>query len=96
MEVAGGLCAFMSHSFIKLFHNSSHTSDGISIKVRQFQNLFLLARERATLRLVDWGGGLGWGWAAGLVQKTYFPVCILCLLTSLLAHPVVLHQKGTT
>lgn len=41
-------------------------------------------------------GGLGWGWAAGLVQKTYFPVCILCLLTSLLAHPVVLHQKGTT
>lgn len=33
MEVAGGLCAFMSHSFIKLFHNSSHTSDGISIKV---------------------------------------------------------------
>lgn len=62
MEVAGGLCAFMSHSFIKLFHNSSHTSDGISIKVRQFQNLFLLARERATLRLVDWGGaGVGVG-----------------------------------
>lgn len=29
----GQLFAFMSHGFIKLFHNSSHTSDGISIKV---------------------------------------------------------------
>lgn len=72
----GQLFAFMSHSFIKLFHNSGHTSDGISIKVWQFLEFVSVLRK-------DHGAVFHGLWA---VEKL-FSVYILFLPNSLLIHP---------
>lgn len=55
---------------------------------------FVSARNRASGSCVSWIGGAGVDCEEGLIQKTYFSVYILHLLTSLLAAPSpVLHQK---
>lgn len=55
---------------------------------------FVSVRQRASGGCVPWVGGEGVDDAEGFVQKTYFPVYILYLPTSLTPSPSVLPSKG--